>query len=370
MKNELTPVIASRFARAALGHVTREYPNKLDHVMSSADDVKKPSKLHPIFFGSFDWHSCVHGYWLLATLLREFPALPEAPVIRELFDAQITRENVAREVAYLEQPLRETFERPYGWAWLLMLAAEFGRLAKGDEPRATGEAARATSGKRSAISGNRESTNETTGRAERRTWSATLEPLTAAFVKRFFDFLPKATYPVRVGTHFNSAFAIALAFEFAEAAKNEAFAELLRKQALGWYRDDADCQAWEPGDDDFLSSALIEAECMRRMLRPEEFEQWFSRFLPRIAQHEPATLFRPATVTDRTDGKIAHLDGLNLSRAWCWRSLAKSWRETDPRRAIALAAADAHLAASMPFVTGDYMGEHWLATFAVLALRA
>jgi hypothetical protein len=347
----LSPDVASQFARAALGHVTREFPNKLDHVMSSADDAKTPRLLHPIFFGSFDWHSCVHGYWLLATILREFPALPEAKEIAELFGAQITRDNVAAELIYLEQPLRGTFERPYGWAWLLMLSAELERHRRKEPSAIALEEA-------------------TWPQTERRSYAETLAPLTAAFVKRFFDFLPKATYPVRVGTHFNTAFAIALATEYAEIAANDSLRDLLKEKAMAWYGNDADCPAWEPGGDDFLSSALIEAECMRRVMPPADFENWFSRFLPRIAQREPATLFKPATVTDRSDGKIAHLDGVNLTRAWCWRSLAKSMRDGDPRRAVALAAAEDHLAASLPHVTGDYMGEHWLATFALLALRA
>jgi hypothetical protein len=347
---ELTPEIASRFAKAALGHVTREYPNKLDHVMSGADDAKNPRLLHPLFFGSFDWHSCVHGYWLLATLLREFPSLPEAKEIAALFSAQITRENVAAEVKYLEQPMRGTFERPYGWAWLLMLSAELERHRKKEPSQIALEDA-------------------SWPEMERRSYAETLAPLTAAFVKRFFDFLPKATYPVRVGTHFNTAFAITLATEYAGVAANESLKEMLKEKAIAWYGDDADCQAWEPGGDDFLSSALIEAECMRRVMEPEKFDGWLSRFLPRIAQREPATLFRPATVSDRSDGKIAHLDGTNLTRAWCWRSLAKSMKEGDPRRALMLAAAEDHLAASLSHVTGDYMGEHWLATFALLALR-
>lgn len=345
MPNALTPEIATRFARAALSHVTREFPNKLDHVMATPEDARRPADLHPIFFGSFDWHSCVHGYWLLATLLREFPEMTAAPAIRELLDVQITRENVAREVAYLERAESRGFERPYGWAWLLMLAAELGRQRRPDSPAAT------------------------PAKPERRSWSTTIEPLAAAFVKRFLDFLPKATYPVRVGTHFNTAFAISLALEYAESAKNETLRDALGAKARAWYLNDADCQAWEPGGDDFLSSALMEAECMRRVLDPAEFQSWIAGFLPRIADKQPATLFQPAIVTDRSDGKIAHLDGLNLSRAWCWKSLASTWADDDPRRAVAMDAANLHLTASLPYVTGDYMGEHWLATFALLALR-
>ena len=345
----LTPELASRFARAALGHVTREYPNKLDHVLAGPDDAKTPRQLHPIFFGSFDWHSCVHAYWLLATVMREFPALPESGEAAALFSAQITRDNVAAEVKYLEQPMRATFERPYGWAWVLMLAAEMERHRK-QEPSAIALEEATWPG------------------TERRSYAETLAPLTAAFVKRFVEFLPKATYPVRVGTHFNTAFAVVLASEYAEIAANDSLRELLREKANAWYRDDADCQAWEPGGDDFLSSALIEAECVRRVLEAPKFDAWLTRFLPRIAERQPATLFRPVTVSDRSDGKIAHLDGLNLSRAWCWRSIARTLG-SHPLSPTMEAAAEDHLAASLPHLAETYMGEHWLATFALLALE-
>ncbi|OYV72599.1 MAG: hypothetical protein B7Z72_04410 [Gemmatimonadetes bacterium 21-71-4] len=201
-------------------------------------------------------------------------------------------------------------------------------------------------------------------------WAGALQPLAGAFAQRFRDFLPKATYPVRVGTHFNTAFALTLALEYADAVGDAPFTDLLREKANAWYGDDADCQAWEPGGDDFLSSALIEAECMRRALPEAGFRAWLDRFLPRLAQRHPATLFRPTHVSDRSDGKIAHLDGVNLSRAWCWRALARSLPDDDPRHALALETADLHLAASLPHVAGDYMGEHWLSTYAVLALEA
>jgi hypothetical protein len=199
-------------------------------------------------------------------------------------------------------------------------------------------------------------------------WSAALAPMAEVISKRFLDFLPKATYPIRVGTHFNSAFAITLALEYAEVASNDTLRKALTDKVKRWYRNDVDCQAWEPGGDDFLSSALIEAECMRRVLGAAAYSMWLDAFLPRLAVREPATLFEPAIVSDRSDGKIAHLDGLNLSRAWCWRSIAQAWPANDPRRGIALDAAEKHLSASLPHVAGEYMGEHWLATFALLAL--
>ncbi len=331
---DLTPELASHFAGLALGHVTREYPNKLDHVLRGADDLRGPRALHPVFYGSFDWHSCVHGYWLLCTLLRRFPDLPEAPRIAALLDAHLTQENVAGELAYLDAPQRATFERPYGWAWLLMLQAELTRHAN-------------DAGRR---------------RAE------TLAPLARAFAQRFRRYLPYATYPVRAGTHANSAFALALALEYATLCRDDSLAGLVRDKARAWFANDADCQAWEPSGEDFLSAALMEAECMRRVLRAPDYAAWLRQYLPRLEHGEPAALFVPATVSDRTDGRIAHLDGLNFSRAWCFRSIARELDANDARRAPMLAAAEAHLSASLPHVATDYMGEHWLATFAVLAL--
>jgi len=329
----LTEELALRFARIALGHVGREYPNKPDHTLAGPQDALTPRELHPIFYGSYDWHSCVHSYWMLARLLRRYPGFEAAADIRALFDAQLTPEKVAVECAYLAAPTARGFKRPYGWGWLLKLAAELSLL---DDKR----------------------------------WSETCAPLAEVFAQRFRDFLPLATYPVRVGTHFNTAFGLRMAADYATATADDDLAALLRETALRWYGDDTDCPAWgEPSGDDFQSSALIEAECMRRLLGPEVFLPWFDRFLPRLARQEPATLFRPATVSDRSDGKIAHLDGLNLSRAWCWRALAGALPEGDARREVARTAAAEHLAAGIPHIAGDYMGEHWLASFAVLALE-
>ena len=330
----LTETFARQFASLALAHVSREYPNKLDHVLLGHDDVRGPQALHPIFFGSFDWHSCVHGYWLRARVYRRYPDIPDAARIRTLFDEQLTSSNVAIEAAYAGHPSRAGFERPYGWAWMLMLAAELGR-------------------------------HDT---HEGKQWAAALDPLTQVFMRRFLVFLPMATYPVRVGTHFNTAFAITLAWEYARRSVNPTFMNALREAAVRWYACDTRCQAWEPGGDDFLSSALIEAECMRRVLPPAVFSEWMDAFLPDIANGEPVSLVTPALVSDRTDGKIAHLDGLNLSRAWCWRMLSSAWSSGDPRHAVATRAVTQHLEAGLSHVAGDYMGEHWLATFALLAL--
>ncbi len=329
----LDPAAADRFARIALGHVTREYPHKLDHVLDGPQDAATPSQLHPLFHGSFDWHSCVHGHWLLARLLRMQPAMPCAGAVRALLDGQFTSAKVAPELAYLQRATAGAFERPYGWAWLLKLQSEL-------------EA------------------------AEELTWAAALRPLAAAFAERLQAYLPKLTYPIRAGTHANTAFALRLSLDYAQACEDEDLAVLIGRRARDWFGRDRACQAWEPSGDDFLSPTLMEAELMRAVLTADEFPGWFDAFLPEVAEAEPATLFEPAVVSDPTDGKIAHLDGLNLSRAWCWRSLASALLASDPRRDAMAGAADRHLAASLPAVAGDYMGEHWLASFALLALEA
>jgi hypothetical protein len=313
-------------AAIALGHVGREYPHKLDQVLESDADLAPPRVLHPIFFGSFDWHSCVHGWWTLLTLRRLFPAMREAAAIEKLAGSSFTPDKVATELDYLRRSSSRGFERPYGWAWLLYLHLEAAR--------------------------------------HREPWASALEPLARAFAERFREYLPLLTYPIRVGTHFNTSFAFRLAADWAEAF-DEPLARLLRDRGRDWFGSDRDCQAWEPGGDEFLSSALMEAACMARLDRGR-FPDWFAGFLPRMVEREPITLFRPATVSDRSDGKIAHLDGLNLSRAWCWREIAALLTAED--RSLARAAADDHLAAALPHIAGDYMGEHWLASFALLAL--
>ena len=320
--------LAARFARTALGHVTREYPYKLDHVLLGDEDALPPRMLHPIFYGSFDWHSCVHGWWTLLTLRRLSPENAEADAIAKLAEASFKPDKVGAELAYLDRPLSAGFERPYGWGWLLYLHLE-------------------------------------ASRHEDRDWAAELEPLARAFAERLKTYLAKLTYPIRVGTHFNTALALILALEWAERF-DDMLADAICEWAIDRFGGDRDCQAWEPGGDEFLSPALIEALCMARVLPTAEFATWFTTFLPRIAECEPRTLFVPATVSDRSDGKIAHLDGLNLSRAWCWRSIAPLLVEAE--REVAEAAAAEHLAAAMPHVAGDYMGEHWLASFALLAL--
>ena len=326
----LTAGQASTFARIALGHVEREYPHKLDHVIEGPHDLAPPRVLHPVFHGSFDWHSCVHGYWTLARVLRLQPGIPEAEAIRALFNRAFTPAKVEAERAYLDRPSSRTFERPYGWAWLLKLQAEL--LALPQAP-----------------------------------WADTLKPLAEAFAARLERHLPKADYPVRTGTHANTAFALRLAADFATATGDNRLLAILRSRALAWYGADRDAQAWEPSGEDFLSPVLVEAVCMATLLPAGGFEAWFGAFLPHLKGRAPRALFEPARVSDRSDGRIAHLDGLNLSRAWCWRELAAALGD-DPCKTQYLSAADRHLAAALPHLEGDYMGEHWLASFALLAL--
>ena len=332
----LEPALTSRLAQIALGHVDREYPNALVQMIAEPDDLGTPRGLHPVFFGSFDWHSCVHSHWLLARLLRLDGSLAEAPAIAAHFDQAITPEKIAGERAYLARPTSRGFERPYGWAWLLMLAAEL-RQHQGARSQA---------------------------------WDQALRPLAQDFVDRFLAYLPKADYPVRAGVHSNTAFALALAHDYASTCGDEPLRRLVEQKAQGWYGQDEGCQAWEPSGDEFLSPALMEAELMRRVLDPPDFRTWFARFLPDISQRRPMSLFTPAKVSDRGDGKIAHLDGVNLSRAWCWRGVARGLGGAGPQAEVAMAAADLHLEASLAHLSGDYMGEHWLASFALLALLA
>ncbi|MBA3942185.1 MAG: DUF2891 domain-containing protein [Sphingopyxis sp.] len=324
----LTPDHATRFATATLAHLGREYPYKMDLVLNGPEDAKPPREHHPIFHGSFDWHSCVHGWWQVLRLARRFPDLAVAADIRARADAMFVPEKVAGELAFLDRAYSAAFERPYGWAWLLALHAE---AEAHDAP-----------------------------------WATALEPLAVAFAQRFHAFLPKLTYPLRVGTHFNIAFALLLARHWARP-RDPALVPLIDAVATAWFAGDRDCQAWEPGGDEFLSPALAEAHLMTVVLG-DGFAAWFDTFLPRAAQEQPATLFTPATVSDRSDGKIAHLDGLNLSRAWSWRAIAAALGPGHAVAAVAETAARRHLDAALPHVTGDYMGEHWLASFALLAL--
>jgi hypothetical protein len=329
----LTSSQASHFARLALACVQRELPNAIQHVINAPEDVRSPRALHPAFYGCLDWHSAVHGHWMLVRLLRTRPVLAEAPAIRAALDANLTAAHLVAEAAYFTAPNRASYERPYGWAWLLQLATELDALrAAGD-----GDAAR---------------------------WAAHLAPLTETIVARYLGFFPKQTYAVRTGVHANTAFGLALALDHARAVGHAALEALVVERATTYYAGDRDAPAaWEPGGEDFLSPALVEADLLRRVLAPDAFAPWLRAFFPRGL---PPALQQPATVSDRSDGKLAHLDGLNLSRAWCLRSLAAALPATDPLAAALATAASAHTTAGLAHVaTGDYAGEHWLASFAV-----
>lgn len=354
-------VDVARFAGMALKCIRREYPNKLDHVLSDASQVRSPRELHPAFYGCFDWHSSVHGHWLLVRLLRERAgdarldgardnaALPEID-IREALDANLTAENLRAEDEYFRDPGRASYERPYGWAWLLKLQEE---LYLGDDPDGV-------------------------------RWFDALRPLAETIVGKYLAFFPKQKYPIRVGTHFNTAFGLSFALDYAEALAGggkkcldapvleslDRLKALVCERARTYFADDRDAPAaWEPNGDDFLSPSLIEADLMRRVFGAEEFARWFAGFLPGLEDGCPANLLVPAQVTDRTDPKIVHLDGVNLSRAWCMRSIAHALPAGSPRRFVLERAAAVHAEATLPHITsGDYAGEHWLATFAVYLL--
>jgi hypothetical protein len=330
------PERLSSLASLALKCSGAEFPNKADHIAAGLDDLARPRDAHPAFYGCFDWHSSVHGHWLMVRALKSAPGLPGAEKLRAALDAHLSTAAVQGELAYLAQPGRKTFERTYGWAWLLKLAEE---LRAWDDPNG-------------------------------RRWSANLEPLAAAFVARYEDFQPKLTYPIRVGTHPNTAFGLAFALDYARASGDKKLEALLVERAKSYFAGDKDYPAaWEPGGEDFFSPALLEADLMRRVLPPAEFARWLTAFLPELGRGGPASLMTPAIVTDRTDPKIVHLDGLNLSRAWCLKGIAAALPPADARRKVLLEAAERHLAASLPHVTsGDYAGEHWLATFALYAL--
>lgn len=332
----LTQAQASHFAALALKCVAREYPNKPDHVMNDGHDVDTPRTMHPAFYGCFDWHSSVHGHWMLVRLLRTFPNLPEGPQIRKALGQNLTADNIAGEIKYLKQPNRQSFERTYGWAWLLKLAEELSVL------------------------------NDEDGRE----WSHNLQPLADAFVVQYLAFLPKQTYPIRTGVHPNTAFGLAFAFDYAQTTHNERLIALISERSRSYFAGDKDYPAnWEPGGEDFFSPALMEADLMRRVLRPAEFRRWFHEFLPSLTTRRFAKLLRPAMVTDRSDPKLVHLDGLNLSRAWCMRSIAAALPKNDPARRVLTEAARLHAEDALAHVaSGNYEGEHWLASFAVFML--
>jgi hypothetical protein len=337
----LAPEAAVRFAALALKCLHQEYPNHISHTLNSAADARPPHELTPAFYGCLDWHSDVHGHWLLVRLLRLFPDAPFAAEARAALNQSFTTANIDAEASYLRGAGRASFERPYGLAWLLELSAE---LRRWDDPDA-------------------------------RRWSATLAPLATEAVARLESWLPKLQYPIRVGEHDQTAFAFGLVWDWAGVAGDREMRRLLADAAQRFYVHDRNCPlAYEPSGEDFLSPCLAEADFMRRVQAPPDFARWLSAFLPQIprsgapasATHQAHPWLAPGVVTDRSDPKLAHIDGLNLSRAWMLAGIAHGLPAGDGRIPALLAAAASHAAAALPAVTGQYYeGGHWLGTFAV-----
>lgn len=329
---ELDPATAERFARLALECVEREYPNKIAHVLNTAADARPPKELTPVFYGCYDWHSAVHGHWLLVRLARTYPKAPFAAEAMSVLERGFADDKIAAEVAYLEGDGRVSFERPYGLAWLLQLAAE---LREWDDERAQ--------------------------------WYAfTLGPLERIATERLAEWLPKLTHPIRVGEHSQTAFAFGLIWDWAVVAQDSAMQQLIKQSIEQFYLADRNCPLdYEPSGQDFLSPCLAEADLVRRLMDRSTFAAWLGAFLPQIPFNGADSWLEPGIVTDPTDPKLAHLDGLNLSRAWMLEGIAAGLPGEDPRVAAISAAAARHREAGLRSVTGEhYEGGHWLGSFA------
>lgn len=323
-----------RFAALALACVHTEYPNKIAHVLNGPDDARTPSQLTPAFYGCFDHHSSVHGHWLLARLARLYPTASYSPAARAALGKSLTKANLEAELAYMNGPGRASFERPYGLAWMLQLGAELRQWAKQDASIAP--------------------------------WVADYAPLEQRAAGQLKSWLPKLRTPMRVGEHSQTAFALGLARDWAVEAGDTAFIALIDERAMTYFGQDKDCPLrFEPGGEDFVSACLGEADLMRRVLAPKAYARWLRTALPGIPTQARPDWLPVGIVTDRTDGKLAHTDGLNLSRAWMLEGMASGLPATDPRRPALLAAAKAHRDVALPAVTGEhYEGGHWLGTFA------
>ncbi len=324
----------SRFAKLALSCIHTEYPNKIAHVLNSAEDARTPSQLTPAFYGCFDHHSSVHGHWLLARLARLYPEASYTPAARQALAKSLTRANLEAELAYMNAPGRAGFERPYGLAWMLQLGAELRQWAKQDPSVAT--------------------------------WAADFAPLEQRAASQLKSWLPKLRTPMRVGEHSQTAFALGLARDWAVEVGDTAFIALIDERAMTYFGKDRDCPLrFEPGGEDFVSACLGEADLMRRVLEPQAYAKWLSIALPDIPKTATADWLPVGIVTDRTDGKLAHTDGLNLSRAWMLEGMAAGLPVQDKRKMALMAAAKTHSDIALPAVTGEhYEGGHWLGTFA------
>jgi hypothetical protein len=325
-------VVTDRFATLALSCIHRQYPNKISHVLSSDADAKTPRQLFPAFYGCFDWHSSVHGHWLLTRLMKLDASSPFARLMESELGKSFTRENIAAELAYYTAEGRNSFERPYGIAWYLQLVAE---LHESDL-------------------------------ALHQQWRETLKPLEDAIVVKVSAWLPKLAYPVRLGTHNQTAFAFGLMLDYARTVGNSDFEKLISDKVLGFHAGDKNCPiSYEPSGEDFLSPCLMEADLMRRVMDSETFATWLTGFLPDVPTDGSADWLAPAIVLDATDGKLVHLDGVNLSRAWALEGIASALPANDPRITSLQAAADVHKEAGIKSVSdAHYAGSHWLASFA------
>ncbi|UIN23152.1 DUF2891 domain-containing protein [Herbaspirillum frisingense] len=332
---QLTLERADAFARMPLAYLRQEYPNHIMHVLHGAADVLSPRAMHPVFYGCYDWHSAVHGFWLLLRCVQRFPALPARNDIEDIFDEHFTRELMERETDYFRVGGRGPFERPYGFGWILALDQE---LAQSVLPRAAA-------------------------------WRSAMAPLTQEIRSRLLDYLSKLSYPIRVGTHYNTAFALALSLDYARHVQDSELETVIVDSALRYFSKDTDYPAhYEPGGDEYISGALTEALLMSKALPTADFPAWFDRYLPRVA--EVSQIMQPAHVSDPTDPKIAHLDGLNLSRAWCMKTVLRHLPATHAARAAMESSVQRHIGASIDQVVGShYSGGHWLASFAMLALE-
>jgi hypothetical protein len=327
---DLDLITASQLAKIPLGCIQKEYPNKLNQVLGDESDLKNPQALHPAFYGCFDWHSSVHGHWVLVKLLKIFPDLSERRKIIETISRNLTCENIQQEIHYFEGEFNKTFERTYGWAWLLKFAQE---LHDWDDPVG-------------------------------KNWLKSITPLAELISRKYLEFLPKLTYPIRTGEHPNTAFGLSLAYDYALSFKNSELLELILSRSRDYYLSDEGCPLdWEPNGFDFLSPCLEEANLMQKVLSKDLFQEWIQEFI-----HDFSSL-SPAIVSDRSDPKIVHLDGLNFSRAWCLYGISRSMDEDEKNKLIELA--DEHFRASFPYLSsGNYEGEHWLTSFAILSMSS
>ncbi len=327
---KLDKSLSSKFANMALNCIEKEFPNKPSHVMNNRAEILGPKEQHPAFFGCFDWHSSVHGHWMLVKLLKIFPNISENIRIRSALNKNLTKKNLEKELLYFDQKNRKSFERTYGWAWLLKLAEELNGWNDAD-------------GKR---------------------WSKNLKPLELKIVEKFIEFLPKQTYPIRTGVHPNTAFGLVFAYDYAKKTGNTKFLNLIVKRGRDYFEKDKNCpDGWEPGGEDFLSPCLEEADFMLRILSRKKFAIWFNNFFPDFSKSK---LLTPATVSDRSDGKLSHLDGLNLSRAWCLADIMKQFKNDPGLVSTLKKSIEEHAVKTLSNIrSGHYAGEHWLGSFAV-----